>query len=148
MSGAARAILVLLMFSVVLTAYLLEEEARRRRVYEPRLQVPDLVLVDWVQEHPDEGLQGPAAAVLPSAGATAGPQASIFAPSSSQPPAGEDPSPAREYRVVEGDSFYRIADRVYGAGAQWPRIWEANKDRVATPESLRPGDVLKIPPAR
>jgi nucleoid-associated protein YgaU len=55
-------------------------------------------------------------------------------------------SPARTYRVKEGDSFYGIAREVLGSGAQWKRIYELNKDLVdGDPTRLRAGQVLKLP---
>jgi len=46
--------------------------------------------------------------------------------------------------VREGDSLSRIADFVYGDPSLWPRIRDANRDKVNN-ERVRVGDVLVIP---
>lgn len=50
------------------------------------------------------------------------------------------------YTVERGDSLYRISTRVYGTGAHWRKILEANQDVLPTPKALKPGMVLRIPP--
>jgi len=47
------------------------------------------------------------------------------------------------YRVQPGESLFSIADRAYGNGLEWPRIWEANP--WIDPDRLRPGETLYIP---
>ena len=49
------------------------------------------------------------------------------------------------YEVQEGDSLWRIAarDDVYGDGAQWERIAEANN--IDSPSDLKIGQILRIP---
>jgi hypothetical protein len=39
-----------------------------------------------------------------------------------------------------------IAERFYGDGSQWPRIYDANSDVIGNPDSLRFGMQLTIPP--
>ncbi len=51
----------------------------------------------------------------------------------------------RTYRVQRGDNLSRIAREVYGDSTQWRRIYEANRDQLATPDSLREGQTLNIP---
>jgi tetratricopeptide (TPR) repeat protein len=51
----------------------------------------------------------------------------------------------RTYEVKNGDSLSRIADSVYGDPALWPRIRDANRDKVRDGERVRVGDVLTIP---
>lgn len=48
----------------------------------------------------------------------------------------------RQYKVVRGDSLWRIADRFLGKGSRYPEIKKANglKSNV-----IHPGQVLKIP---
>lgn len=53
-----------------------------------------------------------------------------------------------ELTVREGDSLWRLAARLYGDGRLWPRLWQANRDRLADPQQLRPGLTLTVPPAR
>jgi len=51
------------------------------------------------------------------------------------------------YKVVEGDWLSKIASmrKVYHDGAQWPMIYEANKDKISNPNLIYPGWVLLIP---
>ncbi|OGC41962.1 hypothetical protein A2Y85_06505 [candidate division WOR-3 bacterium RBG_13_43_14] len=51
------------------------------------------------------------------------------------------------YKVVEGDWLSKIAGmrNVYHKGAQWPMIYEANKEKVKNPNLIYPGWVLLIP---
>ncbi len=53
--------------------------------------------------------------------------------------------PDRIYRVRQGDTLPGIAREVYGDEAQWPRIAEANRQRVGDPPVLYPGLVLELP---
>ena len=65
------------------------------------------------------------------------------------PPPAQSPSPATEgttYTVQSGDSLSSIAERLYGNGAEWRRIYEANRDRLVTPEALQVGMILRVPP--
>ncbi|MGD8206875.1 MAG: LysM peptidoglycan-binding domain-containing protein [Thiohalocapsa sp.] len=61
-----------------------------------------------------------------------------------------DDSPARAggevvYRVRADDTLSAISARVYGDPAAWERIYEANRDRLDTPDALAPGMELTIP---
>jgi nucleoid-associated protein YgaU len=49
------------------------------------------------------------------------------------------------YTVVAGDSLSLIAQRVYGDLMQWPRLYQANQDRIGNPNTLEIGWVLRIP---
>jgi len=49
------------------------------------------------------------------------------------------------YTVKQGDSLWKIAQRFYGSGSQWRKIYEANKDKIKNPDLIYPGWVLKIP---
>ena len=58
----------------------------------------------------------------------------------------EDPAAEpQRYEVVDGDSLWKIADKVYGSGARWMEIYQANRDVMAEPDSLTLGLVLRIP---
>jgi nucleoid-associated protein YgaU len=53
----------------------------------------------------------------------------------------------RTYVVRSGDSFYRIAERLLGAGARWPEVLELNRELVnGDPQRLRPGMEVRLPP--
>lgn len=49
------------------------------------------------------------------------------------------------YVTKEGDTFWKIAKRVYGNGSQWKRIWRANKSKVPNPDKLKAGTEIRIP---
>lgn len=47
--------------------------------------------------------------------------------------------------VQPGNSLWRIARRVYGRGAQYTIIYEANADQIRDPDLIYPGQVLDVP---
>lgn len=49
------------------------------------------------------------------------------------------------YEVKKGDSLSAIAEDVYGDRTLWPRIRDANPDKVKNGDRVKPGDVLIIP---
>lgn len=54
---------------------------------------------------------------------------------------------AGEYVVESGDNLWVISKKVYGKGSQWRRIFEANRDRLGSPDAvLKVGMKLEIPP--
>ncbi len=59
------------------------------------------------------------------------------------PPVGSEPT---IHMVVEGETLWIIAEKYYGDGKLWPRIWDANKDKVSNAQALRAGEELIIPP--
>jgi LysM repeat protein len=61
------------------------------------------------------------------------------------PPPAPPPAPARTYTVVSGDCLWNIAIRYYGNGALWPRIFDANRDKIKDPHWIYPGQVFTIP---
>lgn len=55
-------------------------------------------------------------------------------------------TPARVYTVQPGDSLWAIAEHQYGIGADWTRIYDANRGTVgANPNLIYPGERLSIP---
>lgn len=49
------------------------------------------------------------------------------------------------YVTKKGDTFWKIAEREYGNGEQWKRIWRANKSKVPNPDKLKAGTKIRIP---
>ena len=49
------------------------------------------------------------------------------------------------YTVKPGDTLSTIASAVYGDGGQWRRIFDANQEQLASPDTLQPGMALRIP---
>jgi len=62
----------------------------------------------------------------------------------SEPAAVQASRPAT-VRVGVGDSLESIAVRFYGDGAMATRIWQANRDRLRSPDLLVPGGDLRLP---
>ena len=52
-----------------------------------------------------------------------------------------------EYKVKENDTLQKIARNYYGSINQWIRIYDANRDILKSPDSIYPGQTLKIPVA-
>ena len=54
--------------------------------------------------------------------------------------------PVRQYRVVSGDSLFKIGQKLYGKGTMGDRIYEANKQLIGTdPRRLKLGMILQLP---
>jgi len=51
-----------------------------------------------------------------------------------------------EYTVVRGDCLWNIAkkDYIYNDPFKWPRIYEANKDKIKDPDLIYPDQVFRI----
>jgi nucleoid-associated protein YgaU len=49
------------------------------------------------------------------------------------------------HTVVKGETLWSIAKEVYGNPAKWKLIYEANKNVLKSPDSLKLGQVLVIP---
>jgi nucleoid-associated protein YgaU len=63
--------------------------------------------------------------------------------SSSTAPAAP-PSP-RTHVVERGESLSKIAKKYYGDAKQWRAIFEANRDKIANPDLIHPGQEFVIP---
>ena len=49
------------------------------------------------------------------------------------------------YTVKKGDSLWKIAKQFYGNGAEYTKIYNANKDKIKNPNLIYVGQVLTIP---
>ncbi len=50
-----------------------------------------------------------------------------------------------QYKVIRGDSLWKIAVQSYGDGFSWTKIWQANRRLIADPNLIEIGMVLEIP---
>jgi LysM repeat protein len=50
------------------------------------------------------------------------------------------------YIVKAGDTLSGIANRFLGSGARFLEVYEANRDRLPSPDALQVGQELRIPP--
>ena len=64
-----------------------------------------------------------------------------------KPRSGTSQTGAATHMVRRGESLWRISasPAVYGSGAKWPRIYEANRERIHDPNLIYPGQELAIP---
>ncbi len=53
------------------------------------------------------------------------------------------PASGATYKIAKGDTYWSIAQRIYGDGKLWPRIKQANPG--VDMDSLKVGQVIKIP---
>ncbi|MEA3560393.1 MAG: LysM peptidoglycan-binding domain-containing protein [Candidatus Omnitrophota bacterium] len=55
--------------------------------------------------------------------------------------------PPAAYTVKKGETLRDIAGylQIYNDSSKWPRIYEANKDKIKNPDFIYPGQILKIP---
>jgi len=51
------------------------------------------------------------------------------------------------YTVQSGDTLSKIAKEHLGDANEYMKIFNANKDQLTDPDKIKPGQVLKIPPA-
>jgi nucleoid-associated protein YgaU len=58
---------------------------------------------------------------------------------------GEGAALPTQYTVQKDDTLQKIAKRFYNSYSKWPRIYDANKDKIKDPNFLKPGKVLVIP---
>ncbi len=63
-------------------------------------------------------------------------------------PAREPASDAATVVVERGDTLWRLAEERYGDGMRWPRLYDANRQQVADPDVIYPGQVLDVPGQR
>jgi LysM repeat protein len=65
-----------------------------------------------------------------------------------RPQPSSPPSPAAQtYTVQSGDTLSAIAKRFLGNANDYMVIFNANRDQLTDPDTIKPGQVLKIPQA-
>jgi tetratricopeptide (TPR) repeat protein len=108
-------------------------------------------LADQLRQQAAAGTTRPAAVApqTPPVRPVQVPPATAARPAPAPAPAAA-PAPAvqagRRYRVVSGDTLSRIAVKMYNDSSAWRKIYQANRDQLSAPESLRVGQELTIPP--
>lgn len=78
----------------------------------------------------------------PSSPQAAAPAAQTASAANATPAA---PSEERTHLVTQGDTLSTIAQRYYGDASKWEKIFDANRDLLPNPGSLKLGQTLKIP---
>ena len=66
-------------------------------------------------------------------------------PSLPQPAAAAAAPQQRTYTVKQGDTLSAIAKEFYGKASEYPKIFEANKDKLKDPDHIKVGQELVIP---
>jgi nucleoid-associated protein YgaU len=72
---------------------------------------------------------------------------SLSRPQGDMPPGrkGKLGSAKKTYTVQPGDTMQKIAQAVYGDGARWKEIFEANRTKISDPNLIQVGQELVIP---
>lgn len=53
--------------------------------------------------------------------------------------------PARTYSVEPGDTLGAISEKLYGTSTRAALLFEANRDRLSSPDAIKPGQTLVVP---
>jgi nucleoid-associated protein YgaU len=93
----------------------------------------------------------PATVVMPSDRREPPPSLSPEYPAKISPGASQDAMPpaaqtARTHTVVDGDTLQGLAERYLGSAARAVEIYQANRDKLSSPNLLPIGVELKLPP--
>jgi len=48
------------------------------------------------------------------------------------------------YEIQKGDSLWKIAQKFYGDGNKWKKIFEDNKEVIKDPDKIYPGQKIRI----
>jgi len=108
--------------------------------------VPIIIMIA-VMDLGCKGLQRRSAKQTPAGPPTAKPEIrplSELAPQPAKPSPKTATTPGTTYTVAKGDTFWSIAQRVYGDGKLWTKIKQANPG--VDMNALMVGQVIKIPP--
>lgn len=57
----------------------------------------------------------------------------------------DPPKQTKTHTVKKGDTLWAISKKYYGKGSDYPKIFNANKDKLKDPNKIYPGQVLTIP---
>ena len=49
------------------------------------------------------------------------------------------------HEVIKGESLWKIAERYYGDGSLYQKIFEANRELLKDPDKIKIGQRLRIP---
>ncbi|MDT8320864.1 MAG: LysM peptidoglycan-binding domain-containing protein [Xanthomonadales bacterium] len=110
-------------------------EAQRQRILELLSAAPGIGIVE---DHLVVTASAESAAAAPAETATEGlPESAVTVEADSTIP--------RSYTVKSGDTLWQIAEEVYGDGARYMKIFEANSALLEAPDRIHPGQELKIP---
>ena len=66
-------------------------------------------------------------------------------PGQAHAPAPADTPSSKTYTVKAGDTLSRIAKDHLGNAADYMKIFNLNKDQLANPDLIKPGQVLRLP---
>ena len=55
------------------------------------------------------------------------------------------PAKVTTYVVKKGDTLQKISSEMYGTAKKWKKIYDANKDVLKSPDTIKPGQKLVIP---
>ena len=55
------------------------------------------------------------------------------------------PANARRHTVASGETLGLIAEKYYGSGASWQRIYDANRDKLTSPSMITADMTLIVP---
>lgn len=66
-------------------------------------------------------------------------------PANARTPSPQQGGGATTYTVKSGDTLSGIAKQFYGDANDYMDIFNANKDQLTDPDTIKPGQVLKIP---
>jgi len=50
-----------------------------------------------------------------------------------------------QYKVKTGDTLQKISKEFYGSYSKWTKIYNANRDKLKSPDDISPGQILDIP---
>lgn len=76
------------------------------------------------------------------------PSTTPLATSVEEPLTNQEAQDFEQYSVGKDDTLQKISKKFYNTTKKWPKIYEANKDILRTPDKLCPGQTLKIPKSK